>query len=440
MSRHDHLINHFLASKETRILATELLRLAQLKTAPGSGREVREFTTGLPAICMLLASERLNNGDVSQKAAQVASCLKPKDFKRVYEVAKAAVDQVERSSCLTYHDLHRRYKSEPLEEILAPYIAETENELITRGDDYDTRTTLVRCAVYFWVCSSIKPKLLPSTEIFAKDHKLSAKLFVNLLGILNENLLGLRKKIQAAFKRKSSSPTKEPAVASSSRQSPRKPVILRELPTKDSPKKSQSEATTDEAELESPIRRSTRSSSASHISPLKATATRRGVEHSPVKVIQPPPLSLPPWKKRAVRELPSKDTPRKRPAEGLDMELDTVPPETSTKKRKLEFKPVSPGSPPATTSPTTKKAPFTLPSLPPPPAPPRFSPLQRIVTTASAIPVVDVDASASSDESEPEEPAPRRRFRPVYLEHKQWEARDPRLTRIWKKADKALKA
>ena len=44
-------------------------------------------------------------------------------------------------------------------------------------------------------------------------------------------------------------------------------------------------------------------------------------------------------------------------------------------------------------------------------------------------------APSSEDEELEEEPRPRR-FRPVYLESKQWYSRDRRLARVWKAAEK----
>jgi hypothetical protein len=40
---------------------------------------------------------------------------------------------------------------------------------------------------------------------------------------------------------------------------------------------------------------------------------------------------------------------------------------------------------------------------------------------------------SEEDESEPE--PLRRRFRPVFLDHTQWHARDPRLDKVWKNAE-----
>ena len=54
-----------------------------------------------------------------------------------------------------------------------------------------------------------------------------------------------------------------------------------------------------------------------------------------------------------------------------------------------------------------------------------------------SLPVMNstLDLPSSSEESDVEDLPPSRRFRPVYLDCKQWNARDPRLARIWKKAE-----
>lgn len=58
MAPNEHLLDNFSASKETRALSAQILRLAQAKTGPGSGRELRELKVGLPAAAILVACER----------------------------------------------------------------------------------------------------------------------------------------------------------------------------------------------------------------------------------------------------------------------------------------------------------------------------------------------------------------------------------------------
>jgi len=58
MSRNTHLLDPFITSEETKELGAALLRKAQIKTSQGSGYDIGGLTGGLPAVCMLLASER----------------------------------------------------------------------------------------------------------------------------------------------------------------------------------------------------------------------------------------------------------------------------------------------------------------------------------------------------------------------------------------------
>ena len=218
-------------------------------------------------------------------------------------------------------------------------------------------------------------------------------------------------------------------------RSPRKPAPKRELPNNDTPKKpAQAAASTDhEPEQESPLRRSSRT----------ASPTKKLIESTP---------SIPrPWVKPPIRELPSKDSPKKRPAESTNdnesKQDDATPPSTPTKKRRITspeklLKPSSPSSAHpyleastsafhlALTSPTKQIGAYStsgpLPS----------SPLKRTLFSAADTPVFPAYAESScSDESEQEVPLPRRRFRPVYGDSQQWETRDPRLAKIWKKAE-----
>jgi len=230
-----------------------------------------------------------------------------------------------------------------------------------------------------------------------------------------------------------SSPTSAPTT----QRSPRKPAPKRELPNNDTPKKSvQAAASTDhEPEQESPLRRSSRT----------ASPTKTAIGSTPTKKAtgSTPSISRP-WVKPPIRELPSKDSPKKRPAESTsDNEIkqdDATPPSTPTKKRKI----TSPENPPKPSSLAASTSAFHLALASPTKqtgiysisGPLPSSPLKRTLFSAGDIPAIPAYAeSSSSDESEPEVPLPRRRFRPVYPDSQQWEARDPRLAKIWKKAE-----
>ena len=215
-------------------------------------------------------------------------------------------------------------------------------------------------------------------------------------------------------------------------RSPRKPVPKRELPNNDTPKKPVQAAESTDYEPESPLRRSSRT-----VSPAKKVASTPSIPR--------------PWVKPPIRELPSKDSPKKRPAESThDNEIqqdDVTPPSTPTKKRRITSpekppKPSSPSSAHASRQASTSAFHLALASSMKQTAvystsgPLPSSPLKRTLFSAGDMPPLPAYAESScSDESEPEIPLPRRRFRPVYGDSQQWEARDPRLAKIWKKAE-----
>jgi hypothetical protein len=58
MGNNDHLLLQICQNDDTFKLAQDILRRAQRKTARGSGYELGSRTTGLPAICALLASHK----------------------------------------------------------------------------------------------------------------------------------------------------------------------------------------------------------------------------------------------------------------------------------------------------------------------------------------------------------------------------------------------
>ena len=146
-------------------------------------------------------------------------------------------------------------------------------------------------------------------------------------------------------------------------------------------------------------------------------------------------------KKEPLRELPSKDSPKKRQAGDLQkrsssdaMDIETPLPETPKKKRKNDFSPdpallstptfSSISSSRTITIVTPVKRPKTSTSV-------SSSPLKRSMPVMNAT----LNLPSSSEENEVENLLHPRRFRPVYLDCKQWNARDPRLARIWKKTE-----
>lgn len=223
---------------------------------------------------------------------------------------------------------------------------------------------------------------------------------------LNERRKALRKKIVAQFKASPSQVTP--------RRSPRKSLTT---PGRDGPPRAtinSNEATG----VGTPTRRSSR-----------ATFSLYGTNNSPTKSPLPPP-----WKKGPVRELPSKDSPKKHSTEAQQQSVtNNVPDEPQTPKRRKPY-PVK-----LTRSDSTSAFLAAFGSSPaqgsavhsPTKSPAVSSPLKRSYAVAIA-----TDVPSETSESELEDSLPRARFRPVYFEHRQWNGQDPLVASIWKRAEK----
>jgi len=98
---------------------------------------------------------RLNNTEVNKKAAQGASCLKAREFKKVYDTVQTILEENERARNVTYEKLHGQYKSTTTFDSLKDFIAGVEAEAVLRCG-HSPESSLTRCAVYFWVLNCIK--------------------------------------------------------------------------------------------------------------------------------------------------------------------------------------------------------------------------------------------------------------------------------------------
>lgn len=98
---------------------------------------------------------RLNNTEVDKKAAQGASCLKVREFKKVYDTVQAILEENERAKNVTYEKLHMQYKSGITFDSLKEFIGEVESEVVLRSG-HGSESSLTRCAVYFWVLNCVK--------------------------------------------------------------------------------------------------------------------------------------------------------------------------------------------------------------------------------------------------------------------------------------------
>ncbi|KAH8104531.1 hypothetical protein BXZ70DRAFT_1075516 [Cristinia sonorae] len=137
MSRIEILTLKRLCSKqETHAQAIEILNATKLKTGSGTGYDLGQGASGLPAICAYIASERLNNNDVAKKVAQTASCLAPKIFESTLATVKAALlakpkdtARPKRGMIATYEDLISRFISRRTE-FMIECMEDTEKTLV----------------------------------------------------------------------------------------------------------------------------------------------------------------------------------------------------------------------------------------------------------------------------------------------------------------------
>ncbi|KAF8229640.1 hypothetical protein L208DRAFT_1401791 [Tricholoma matsutake] len=356
MAPNDHLIENLCRDPETLNEAKIIFRIAQKKTAPGSGHDLGPHTTGLSAICAHIASQSLNSGDVSRKTAQIASCLKSSDFEKAFHIVQAAIGGSTTRPTLNqvYQSLLQKYTS-PLEHNrLLHWLRATETALLQNDSRLDLEDLNVKCAIFFWVYNTITNKNVTTAQTFAQDNDIPQKSLTRLLNKIGNTCSSLKTRIQHENKPNPSSPTK---ATTTPRKSPNK-TPLRALPSRDSPQK-RSAPTLDHLFPESPTKRRKTVSS-----PSKATLL--------TKPIFPPPTPL------------------------YDVEMTTS---SSTHH-----------------TPTHAIVPLDLSLHIEAPPSPLFSDPDEIDDTERSLPP--------------------RRFRPVYLDHKQWYARDSRLDKIWMQSKK----
>ncbi|PBK97329.1 hypothetical protein ARMGADRAFT_634829 [Armillaria gallica] len=396
MSQNNHLFNRLCDDIETRETAKEIYRLANAKTRPGSGFDLGALRTGLPAICVYIASIRLKNNQISRASAQQSSCLKPSDFDKGVAAVESALGTgtSRRSRSNTdgfYQNLIEEYELTPIAQLVTSWVRRTESVLVMR-EVFNVDRKEVKCAVFFWVCSFLKDDVVIEKEAFLSQFAIDAKTFEPIVKKLIKTAGSLAQQVKA--ERLSYDPSKKVTPFSTPHASPRKSpskTPLRVAPS-NSPTK---------PDLTAP-------------SPTKTIAKSLFAPSTPSTQKSPSkPLRVPPTNdKRKEDNSPTKK--RKLPSPQL---AEEVPTQSPAKKRKVQTplakvdEDENPFQSPSKKSSSRLHAPFPQPQFSPPP-----------------------DDLFSEEEPEL---APQRRFRPVFLDAKQWASRDPRLESIARKADNA---
>ncbi|KAK0187769.1 hypothetical protein F5146DRAFT_1141230 [Armillaria mellea] len=404
MSQNNHLFNQLCDDTETRETAKEIYRLANAKTGPGSGFDLGALKTGLPAICVYIA---LKNNQISRASAQQSSCLKPSDFDKGVTAVESALGagSSRRSRSNTdgfYQNLIEEYELMPIAQLVTSWVRRTESVLVMR-EVFNVDRKEVKCAVFFWVCSFLKDDVVIEKEAFLSQFAVDTKTFEPILKKLIKTAGSLAQQIKA--ERVSYDPSKKVTPFFTPHTSPRKSpskTPLRVAPSNSPTKPNLTAPSPVKTIAKSLFAPSTPSTRKSPLKPLRVPPTNdKRKEDNPLesptkkrKLPSPQPAEAPPespTKKRKVQ------TPRRSP---VKVDEDENPFQSPSKKRQA----VASSSRPLATFPQ-----------------PQFSP-----TTPDDL----------FSEEEPEL-APQRRFRPVFLDAKQWAGRDPRLEFIAKKADAA---
>lgn len=188
------LIDKLTTRPEVRKKARALLRAVHSRTGPGTGYDIGEGKTGIPAICAFIASKRYafcpplrillsiahrvkrisaGYADVTEDIAQKASCLAPKTFASTFRTVNAVLNApktpsgspskpMNENDPTAYATLISEYKiGQPLR--VESWMKEAQAALIALPQfqrDFSSRLTEsgaeVRTAVFVWVCKTIK--------------------------------------------------------------------------------------------------------------------------------------------------------------------------------------------------------------------------------------------------------------------------------------------
>lgn len=177
------LLEKFLPNKTTRLQAESLLRMARLRTAPGTGMSVDEGGIGLPAICALIACERLGDRSFSKEVAQRASCLRPQLFEQTLAIVRTVLKEQDnlapsrstRSAQrpISYDSLTKKYGANRVDPNIVKECQRVERGLGVALDDTsgwsDRRIT---ATIFWWCCEARGIPTAPEKE-YVKAQEIS---------------------------------------------------------------------------------------------------------------------------------------------------------------------------------------------------------------------------------------------------------------------------
>ncbi|KAG2339479.1 hypothetical protein BDR05DRAFT_1003297 [Suillus weaverae] len=384
-----------LCSGETYEKAQATLRLAKAKTGPGSGYLVAH-PNALPGICAYLASEELNNNEVSQKAAVASACISQTDFTKALNVVRKALGPIGRQHTrgLNYRSLIGTYRVAPAEEALE-WMLEAESS-IPNVDMLRTRhrASTVTCAIFYWICQIMEVQGVQEKSL-CQNYGVPLPAFKSVIKALDKDCDVVAGRIKSQLQEMNSSGA---------------PSKLRTRPST-SPQKSPS--------------KSAMKAKSQDTTPARPLALKRAVvafSHSTIDDLDDVLLPETPTKRRRV-ESPSK------PGAGASPTKRTIAPQKTTTSIAAFEQTIRGDSTPRHEE---QKSAFSIAissdshsPLPGPSTPRRTRSHPSGLAEESAAMEVD------DQRSEPADPPVRKRFRPVFLDQRQWCSRDPKLAKIW---------
>ncbi|KAH8117102.1 hypothetical protein DFH11DRAFT_1505462 [Phellopilus nigrolimitatus] len=441
----NQLLLRLCGKEETLKDAKELLNIAKTKTGPGSGHHLGAGAVGLPAICALLASQRLSNNDVVEQVAQQASCMNSKQFHAALNTVRTALSsylQKQKARVISYQAFCRDYG---LNEDALYWMEEVEKELRKSHafEELDVDDDTVLYMVFYWTCIALNIRSVKRTTIMS-DYGVNLRDFQSLEEVLDTNCQVVRESIDKFVSESRSarsarlSPAKSPSKASTLMKTPTKSTPVARNLANSSPSKRKAHlppfpslSPEKRPRVSSPTKlnrlvvttNQTASTSTPTASPPKKTygTSSRSFLDSPTKTVSHPAMPLDSLPKRA-------DSPPPPVAPVTPVKARVVRPvvatETTPSPRKSLRISSSVAGPP---TPTPKRGrPRRLPS--PPPA-------DNDVEMGDP---QEADEGSSEDENSP--PPPCRHRLPAFSDRLFYHYRDPRVVREWETCEKNMKA
>ncbi|KAL0581323.1 hypothetical protein V5O48_000699 [Marasmius crinis-equi] len=421
MNAYKHELKQFCSSQgcssETREKGIDYLESVHAKVA---GQRITG--NALVPICAYLASQRLQNNEISREAAVKKSCLNRPQFDKEFETIRGLLpDDTARARkgrrMGEYDQLIKRHGVSRLKD-LDRWLEEVEAEVSSGGRRrLDVGSVHGRCAIFFWVLGILENEP-PDQQKFIIQNNLDHTNFAKLIAMLNRQCKGLEEKMQEE-KARLPVPTMPFTLPSAPPTSPRKSPQkrpLRELPSRGSPKRPK----------------------------LAEPASEEPASQSQLPVVPPTddvemlPPSLPP-KTPSKRLGPFGDAKTPSSHQLLQLKARATGSESpSRRSQALHVRLDTPHTDHVT--PSRRRSTRTDATRPQSPSRSLQTPEQSF-----AAELMDVDCPSdapSSDEEEEVEvveeeiPLPRR-FRPVFRDRQQWYNSDPLLSEDWKRAKKA---